>query len=350
MAVPAIRATGLVKRFGKTEALRGIDLCAGQGSVLALLGPNGAGKTTAVRILSTLLPADSGTAHILGYDVVRQPQQVRARIGLTGQFSAVDEPLTGFENLVLVGRLAGLRHAAARHRAAELLDRLGLGEAADRTANTYSGGMRRRLDIAASLMTEPPILVLDEPTTGLDARGRLSVWEMVDEMVSAGTTVLLTSQYLEEVDRLAHNIVVVDGGLTIAEGTPQQLKAQVGGGRLVVTLAPAAELGRRLEQTAAIIAGVGASEVRTDPRRREASVAVTTRLGLLPRVVRDLDLADIEVEDLAVRQATLDDVFLALTGRSAGPTADQHAALPPIADGGSRVPADVPAGDYRRPR
>ena len=324
--VPAIRATGLVKRFGPTEALSGIDLFAEQGSVLGLLGPNGAGKTTSVRILTTLLRPDAGSARILGYDVVRQSRQVRARIGLTGQFAAVDETLTGFENLVLVGRLAGFRSPAARRRANELLERLDLVGAAARGARTYSGGMRRRLDIAASLMTAPPLLVLDEPTTGLDVRARLSVWEMVDELVRDGATVLLTSQYLEEVDRLADQVVVIDGGRILAEGTPHQLKSQIGGARLIVTIAAAPDMANRIEQAATIIKDVTGDETRTDTERNEVSAAVTARTGLLPRVIRELDESGIDVDDLAIRQATLNDVFLALTGhatatdpQSAGP-------------------------------
>jgi daunorubicin resistance ABC transporter ATP-binding subunit len=321
---PAILATGLVKRFGPTEALRGIDLIAEQGSVLGLLGPNGAGKTTSVRILTTLIRPDAGSAQVLGYDVVRQPREVRARIGLTGQFAAVDETLTGFENLVLVGRLAGLRGPAARRRATEMLERLELVEAAGRAAKTYSGGMRRRLDIAASLMTAPPLLVLDEPTTGLDARARLSIWEMVDELVRDGAAVLLTSQYLEEVDRLASQVVVIDGGRTIADGTPDELKDRVGGSRLVVTLAPGPGQPGRIEQAAAIVGRVVGSEARIQAERNEVSAPVATRAGLLPRVIRELDESGIDVEDLAVRQATLNDVFLALTGHATatGPAAE----------------------------
>jgi ABC-2 type transport system ATP-binding protein len=310
---PAVRVEGVVKRFGSTTALAGVDLEVPEGMVFGLLGPNGAGKTTLVRILATLLVPDAGRAELLGHDVVAESSSVRELLALTGQFAAVDELLTGRENLEMFGRLFRLSRAEARRRASELLERFELADAADRPAKTYSGGMRRRLDLAASLIISPPVLFLDEPTTGLDPRSRLAMWEIIGELVGGGTTVLLTTQYLDEADQLADRIAVVDGGRVIATGTSQELKAQVGGERLEITL------GRETEIQAAVrlLRPHAAGEVHADPDRRRMVVPVTDGGRLLATVVRELDEADLRVEDLALRQATLDDVFLTLTGHAA---------------------------------
>jgi ABC-2 type transport system ATP-binding protein len=309
----AILAEGLEKRYGATRALRGLDLAAQEGTVLGLLGPNGAGKTTAVRILTTLLQPDAGHAEVAGLDVVRQADQLRARIGLTGQYAAVDEYLTGWENLEMVGRLYHLPRAQARRRADELLARFDLVDAAARPAKTYSGGMRRRLDLAASLVISPAVLFLDEPTTGLDPRSRLAMWEVIGELVAGGTTVLLTTQYLDEADVLATRIAVVDQGRVIATGTADELKAQVGGERLEVTVAH----GSALEAAVHALRPYGAGEVHVDAEVRRVVVPVMGGARLLVDVVRDLDAAGVRLDDLSVRRPTLDDVFLALTGHAA---------------------------------
>ncbi|HEX5849782.1 MAG TPA: ATP-binding cassette domain-containing protein [Rubrobacter sp.] len=312
---PAIWAEGLQKSFGKTKALDGLDLSVEEGTVLGLLGPNGAGKTTAVRILTTLLTPDAGRAEVAGLDVVRQADELRARIGLTGQYAAVDEYLTGRENLEMVGRLYHLPKKQARGRADELLERFDLVGAATRLVKTYSGGMRRRLDLAASLVLSPPVLFLDEPTTGLDPRSRITMWDIIGELVSGGTTLLLTTQYLDEADRLADRIAVVDAGRVIAEGTSAELKARVGGESLEVTVAR----GGGLKDAAGVLERYAHGEggVRVDEQRRYVGATVSGGSGLLAAVVRDLDAAGIEVDELGLHRPTLDDVFLTLTGHAA---------------------------------
>jgi ABC-2 type transport system ATP-binding protein len=326
---PAVLAEGLEKRFGDVWALRGLSFEVAAGTVLGVLGPNGAGKTTAVRILATLIRPDAGRAEVAGFDVVHQSDEVRARIGLTGQYAAVDGYLTGRENLEMVGRLYHLPGAEARRRADELLARFDLVDAGNRTVKTYSGGMRRRLDLAASLIISPPVLFLDEPTTGLDPRSRLAMWEIIDELVANGTTVLLTTQYLDEADQLADRIVVVDGGRVIAAGTSQELKAQVGGERLEITLGRDADL----QAAVRLLRPHGDGEVRLDPDRRTIVVPVTDGARRLADTVRGLDEAGLRVEDLALRQPTLDDVFLTLTGHVAE-APDAIAATPSNRAGG----------------
>jgi oleandomycin transport system ATP-binding protein len=308
----AIEAQGLVKRFGKTTALAGVDLVARPGRVLGLLGPNGAGKTTAVRILATLLKPDGGQALVCGYDVLKQAHEVRQLIGLTGQFASVDDGLSGVNNLIMIGRLLGAPRAAARARAAELLDRFGLAEAAQRPVKGYSGGMRRRLDLAASLVGNPRVLYLDEPTTGLDPRGRSEVWGMVRELVADGVTVLLTTQYLDEADQLAHDITVIDHGRVIATGTPDELKAKTGGQVLEVSPADRA----RLAETAELLT----RRVQAEPTIHTESAMVSVPVpdaGVLPVIFRELGDLGLEVAEFALRKASLDEVFLALTGRRA---------------------------------
>jgi len=310
---PAILAEGLQKSYGKTRALAGIDLSVEEGSVLALLGPNGAGKTTAVRILTTLLKPDAGYAEVAGLDVVKHADQLRARIGLAGQYAAVDENLTGFENLVMFGRLYHLSSAVAKRRANDLLERFDLTDASRRVVKTYSGGMRRRLDLAGSLIMTPPVLFLDEPTTGLDPRGRLAMWDVISTLVADGTTVLLTTQYLEEADQLANQIVVVDLGKVIARGTSDELKTQVGGERLEITVAR----GGDLDAAAELLRSYSQGEIQINDFDRQLIVPVAQGAQHLAAVVRDLDAAHITVDDLALRRPTLDDVFLTLTGRAA---------------------------------
>jgi ABC-2 type transport system ATP-binding protein len=309
----AVEAHGLTKRFGATEALRGVDLRVERATVLGLLGPNGAGKTTAVRILTTLLVPDGGKAFIDGIDVVRDPRRARARIGLTGQYAAVDERLTGLENLVHVGRLFHLSKNEAKARATDLLERFDLVDAASRAASTFSGGVRRRLDIAMSLIGRPSVLFLDEPTTGLDPRSRNAMWDLIDELVRSGMTTLLTTQYLEEADRLADHIAVIDHGVVIERGTPAELKRRVGGEQFDVQLTDGADLGRAHDALAAFACG----EPHFDRSNRRIVVPVRDARGIVPQVVRRLDAAGIAIDDVGVRHSTLDDVFFALTGHGA---------------------------------
>ena len=311
-ATNAIEATRLVKRFGKTTALAGLDLAARQGRVLGVLGPNGAGKTTAVRILATLLRPDGGQASVFGYDVLRDAYQVRQLIGLTGQYASVDEGLSGTNNLIMIGRLLGLPRTQARARAAELLARFELTDAAGRIVKTYSGGMRRRLDLAASLIGRPRVLYLDEPTTGLDPNSRTDVWGMIRGLVAGGVTVLLTTQYLDEADQLAHDIAVIDRGKVIATGTPDELKARTGGQVLLVAPSDPA----RLAEVATLFEALASAEVSTDTEAGAVSAPVTDK-ALLPRVARELDDRGIELEEFTLRKPSLDEVFFALIGHRA---------------------------------
>jgi len=307
----AILAEGLVKRFGAVVALDGIDFQVPAGTVFGLLGPNGAGKTTAIRILTTILPPDGGRAEVLGHDVVRDPDGVRYRIGLAGQYAAVDPNLTGHENLRLIGRLAQLSGREAGVRADELLQRFDLTDAADRPVRTYSGGMRRRLDVAAALVQRPPVVFLDEPTTGLDLPSRNELWEMIRELVAEGTTVLLTTQYLEEADRLAERIAVVDGGRVIANDTPAALKGQLGSTVIELGMGEAARAVRAEELLSRMLA--------TRPEQEGPTIRLTSGNGSreLIDVLRALDDRDLAPATLAVREPSLDDVFLALTGHRA---------------------------------
>jgi len=312
----AILTEGLVKRFGTTTALAGVDLAVKTGSVLGLLGPNGAGKTTAVRVLATLLAPDAGRATVNGHDVVKEAHKVRQLIGLTGQYAAVDETLTGVENLVLIGRLLGIPRTDAKARARQLLQDFHLEDAADRAAKTYSGGMRRRLDLAASLVGRPQVLYLDEPTTGLDPRARAELWGLVRGLVAGGVTVLLTTQYLDEADQLADEIAVVDHGRVIATGTPDELKAKTGAQILAVRpLRP-----DNLDIVRAIVAELAQADPTTEGGTVIAAVADP---GVLPAVVRRLDDAGVVVSELALRGSTLDEVFLSLTGRRAEDTVEE---------------------------
>ncbi|MFB6678791.1 ATP-binding cassette domain-containing protein [Streptomyces sp. NPDC056390] len=316
----AIYAEGLVKTFGDVRALDGVDLDVPEGTVLGLLGPNGAGKTTAVRCLTTLLTPDSGKAVVAGIDVLKHPNEVRRSIGLSGQFAAVDEYLTGRENLQMVGQLYQMKAKEAKARASELLERFNLADAADRTSKTYSGGMRRRLDLAAALVVSPPVMFMDEPTTGLDPRNRLQLWEVIQELVAGGTTLLLTTQYLEEADHLAHDICVIDHGRVIARGTSDQLKAQTGGERVELVvherehMTPAAE----------ILAGFGKGETTVEQHTRKLTVPVTGGAKLLAEVIRELDTHGIEIDDIGLRRPTLDDVFISLTGHVAEEKEDEN--------------------------
>jgi ABC-2 type transport system ATP-binding protein len=319
----AIYAEGLVKTFGDVRALDGVDLDVPEGTVLGLLGPNGAGKTTTVRCLTTLLRPDSGRAVVAGIDVLEHPDAVRRSVGLSGQFAAVDEYLTGRENLQMVARLYQMRSRGAKARAAELLEQFHLADAADRPVKTYSGGMRRRLDLAAALVVSPPVMFMDEPTTGLDPRNRQQLWDVIRQLVSGGTTLLLTTQYLEEADQLAHDIAVVDHGRVIARGTSDQLKARTGGERVEVVVHER----EHVPDASAVLAryavrgvggdGGGDGEVTVDEHTRKLTVPVTGGAKLLAEVIRDLDTRGIEIDDIGLRRPTLDDVFLSLTGHVA---------------------------------
>jgi ABC-2 type transport system ATP-binding protein len=313
MATLPVLAEGLRKRYGRANALDGFDLAVAEGSVCGLLGPNGAGKTTAVRILTTLLRPDGGRARVAGFDVVGQAAHVRYRIGLLGQQTAVDEVLSGRQNLVLFGRLHHLGAGPAGRRADELLEQFGLGDTGGKPVKQYSGGMRRRLDLAASLILAPPVLFLDEPTTGLDPRGRNEVWEAVRKLVGGGTTVLLTTQYLDEADQLADQVSVIDHGRVIAEGSPDQLKSKLGGDRIDVVVHRADQLAA----TAATVGRAAGAEAEVDPDTRRVSVPVRDRVAALTSSARALADAGIAVEDIALRRPTLDEVFLHLTGRPA---------------------------------
>jgi ABC-2 type transport system ATP-binding protein len=312
---PAIACEGLCKRFGNKTALDHLNLAVPQGTVHGLLGPNGAGKTTAVRVLATLLRPDSGHARVAGFDVARQAAQVRARIGLAGQNAAVDEILSGRQNLVMFGRLCHLPAAAARRRAGELLSQFALTEAAARPVRQYSGGLRRRVDLAASFIVAPRVLFLDEPTTGLDPHGRNEVWQMIRALAAAGTTVLLTTQYLEEADQLAGAITVIAAGRVIAEGTPEELKTLAGGDRIDITVREASDL----VPAARLLQARLCTDVRVDQDGRELSVPVTDRLAALTQIIGSLQEENITVEDIAVRRPTLDDAFLHLTGQQPPP-------------------------------
>jgi ABC-2 type transport system ATP-binding protein len=310
MSAAMIEVEAVSKRFGETRALADVDLSAAQGSVLALLGPNGAGKTTLVRILTTLLRPDQGRARVAGYDVVAQATALRASIGLAGQYAAVDELLTGRENLELVGLWYHLARSEYRRRAREVLDRFSLTDAADKLVKHYSGGMRRRLDIGASLIARPPVLFLDEPTTGLDPRTRNDVWDFIGELVAGGTTVLLTTQYMEEAEQLADTIAVIDRGRLIARGTARELKQQLGGDTLEARVSDVSEL----ERAAALLAETAGARVRSDPDERRVSVPAAGGTSLLIAVGRRFEDAGIELDDLGIRHPSLDDVFLSLTG------------------------------------
>ncbi len=307
----AIIVRGLVKRFGEIRALDGVDLDVRTGTVLGLLGPNGAGKTTLVRVLATLLTPDEGTASVVGLDVVGDAAALRHRIGLAGQYAAVDENLTGLENLTMVGRLYGSSRAAAKRRGRELLERFDLVDAGGRTTATYSGGMRRRLDLAAALVAKPAVLFLDEPTTGLDPRSRISLWETIEDLVAEGTTVLLTTQYLDEADRLADSIAVIDHGRVIASGTADELKDRVGGERLEIALEDAADLDAAVSALAPMAAEPATGEGAT------VSAPVRARSGAIAEAVKLLTEQGIGVDDINLRRPTLDDVFLSLTGHAA---------------------------------
>jgi ABC-2 type transport system ATP-binding protein len=306
-----IEADGLTKKFGKVQALDGLSLTLPPGQPVAILGPNGAGKTTFIRMVATLIEPDRGTLRVDGHDVVRDPMAVRRMIGLAGQSAAVEEMMTGRENLVMVARLYGQSAKSAKHSAARIVEQMDLVEAADRRVRTYSGGMRRRLDLGASLVGSPRLLLLDEPTTGLDPGGRNEVWDAVRAMGRAGTDIVLTTQYLDEADHLAAYIVIIDGGRVIAQGTPGELKSRVGADMIELHTADVATM----QRAADVLGALGLAEPATDPATRRCSIAAPAGASLLPIVVRALDEAHVAVEDIALRRPTLDEVFLALTGR-----------------------------------
>jgi ABC-2 type transport system ATP-binding protein len=321
---PMIHAQGLHKSFGDTHALRGLDLSVAEGTILGVLGPNGAGKTTAVRILTTLSRPDAGEATVAGIDVLRQPDEARRKIGVAGQYASLDEVLTGGENLRMLGRLFRLDARTARERADALIQRFELTDAADRPVRTYSGGMRRRLDLGAALMSEPPVIFLDEPTTGLDPKGRLGMWDLIAELAKGGTTILMTTQYLEEADRLADSIAVIDRGKVIAQGTSNELKRLVGGERLEVTISDAPWL----PAASRVLEALGGGPVHVDDGARRVSVAVASHDGVLTRAIRELDAAEVKVDDIGFRRPTLDEVFLSITGRPAEDAPDPSEARP----------------------
>jgi ABC-2 type transport system ATP-binding protein len=308
-----IHAEGLHKSFGETHALRGLDLSVQEGTILGMLGPNGAGKTTAVRVLTTLTRPDSGSVTVAGVDVLRQPDEARRRFGVAGQYASLDEVLTGRENLRMIGRLYRLDMATARRRTDELIERFELSDAADRPVRTYSGGMRRRLDLGAALIAEPSVIFLDEPTTGLDPKGRLAMWDLIAELARGGTTILMTTQYLEEADRLADEIIVIDHGRAIARGSALDLKKQVGGERLEIVIDNPAYLGA----ARAALEALGQGKVQVDTGAKRVSVPIASHEGVLTKVIRELDAAGVHVDDIGFRRPTLDAVFLELTGRPA---------------------------------
>ena len=327
-----IEASGLVKHYGDVKALDGLDLAVAEGSILGLLGPNGAGKTTAVSILTTLLEPDAGSATVAGADVFTEAKEVRKRIGLSGQFAAVDEQLTGFENLDMIGRLYRLGRANARVRARELLERFDLTDAADRPVKTYSGGMRRRLDLAGAIVAEPRVLFLDEPTSGLDPRSRTDLWAIIRDLVGRGTTLLLTTQYLEEADQLADDILVIDHGRAIAHGTANELKATIGGERIEVTVADVVDVPRASE----ILTSVAVGELQVDERAGMIVAPISGGAQMFTRAMRTLDERGIAVTDVGLRRPTLDDGFLTLTGHKAD--ADRPADSPvDVAEEGASV-------------
>ena len=309
----AIYAEGLVKTFKEVRALDGVDLNVPEGTVLGLLGPNGAGKTTAVRVLATLLQPDSGRAVVAGIDVLKHPNEVRRLIGLSGQFAAVDEYLTGRENLQMVGELYQLSARDAKRRAVELLERFSLEDAGDRIAKNYSGGMRRRLDLAAALVVSPPVMFMDEPTTGLDPRNRQLLWDLIQDLVAGGTTLLLTTQYLEEADRLAHDICVVDHGKVIARGTADELKAQIGGERIEVVV----HRREYMDAAGEVLRNFGKGDLTIEEHTRRLTAPVIGGAKLLAEVIRELDSRGVEIDDIGLRRPTLDDVFISLTGHQA---------------------------------
>ncbi|WP_194832490.1 ATP-binding cassette domain-containing protein [Nocardia sp. XZ_19_369] len=309
----AIVAEGLVKRYGDLVALDGLDLSVPAGTVTALLGPNGAGKTTTVRVLTTLLVPDSGRATVAGIDVLREPRTLRSRIGASGQYAAVDEYLTGFENLEMVGRLYHMGVQRSKERARELLERFRLSDAADRPVKTYSGGMRRRLDLAGALVANPPVLFLDEPTTGLDPRARLALWDVIEELVAGGTTLLLTTQYMDEADRLADAIAVIDHGKVIARGTADELKTLVGGDRIELTVDHADNLGTAMQA----LKGLADGEIHVEPGLRRLTVPVADGSQALVAAIGKLAEHDVRINDVGLRRPSLDDVFLTLTGHEA---------------------------------
>lgn len=309
MSKAAIKVKGLTKSFGKVKVLKGVSFEVEEGTILALLGPNGAGKTTTIRILSTLLPPDKGQASIVGYDVVEQPNEVHASIGLTGQYAAVDEYLTGEENLLMMGRLYRLSTKDSQRRTKELLEQFDLVNASTRAVKTYSGGMRRRLDLAMSLIAVPPVIFLDEPTTGLDPRSRLVMWEMIKELAKHGITILLTTQYMDEADHLADKVIVIDNGKVIAEGTVDSLKSKIGSDRLELTISKKSSLDKAKQ--------VIASKAQVDEERRVVSVATKGGAKLAKELLQKLEDAKIEVETISMHRPTLDDVFLTLTGHAA---------------------------------